>query len=232
MASLIPHHGEEDAIRIANDSELGLSGAVFTADDAHGFEIARQDARPGRSRSTPSPPTWAHPSVATRSRASAASTGRRPTRSSCTTRPSRSTRAGSSRSPSPPAYAAGRAPARLPDRLRAGRPLPDRPRDQAHSSPPTPRHRPQERRWKTATRTSSRRSGSVASTCATGSWRCRPAPASSRAASRPTATWSTSSGSRRVASGWSSPAPWSSTRPPRCARASWSRPTSTRSCPR
>ena len=26
VASLIPHHGEEDAIRIANDSELGLSG--------------------------------------------------------------------------------------------------------------------------------------------------------------------------------------------------------------
>ena len=37
-----PHHGEEDAMRIANDSELGLSGAVFTADDAHGFEIARR----------------------------------------------------------------------------------------------------------------------------------------------------------------------------------------------
>ena len=42
VASLIPHHGEEDAVRIANDSELGLSGAVFTADDAHGFEIARR----------------------------------------------------------------------------------------------------------------------------------------------------------------------------------------------
>jgi aldehyde dehydrogenase (NAD+) len=42
VASLIPHHGEEDAIRIANDNELGLSGAVFTADDAHGFEVARR----------------------------------------------------------------------------------------------------------------------------------------------------------------------------------------------
>ena len=42
VASLIAHHGEEDAIRIANDSELGLSGAVFTADDAHGFEVARK----------------------------------------------------------------------------------------------------------------------------------------------------------------------------------------------
>ena len=44
VASLIPHHGEDDAVRIANDSELGLSGAVFTADDAHGFEIARTGA--------------------------------------------------------------------------------------------------------------------------------------------------------------------------------------------
>jgi acyl-CoA reductase-like NAD-dependent aldehyde dehydrogenase len=42
VASLIAHQGEEDAIRIANDSELGLSGAVFTADDAHGFEVGRK----------------------------------------------------------------------------------------------------------------------------------------------------------------------------------------------
>ena len=34
---LIPHEGEEDAIRIANDSPYGLSGSVFTADVAHGF---------------------------------------------------------------------------------------------------------------------------------------------------------------------------------------------------
>ena len=40
VASLIAHQGEDDAIRIANDSELGLSGAVFTAEDAHGFEVA------------------------------------------------------------------------------------------------------------------------------------------------------------------------------------------------
>jgi len=42
VASLIAHDGEADAIRIANDNELGLSGAVFTADDAHGFEVAHQ----------------------------------------------------------------------------------------------------------------------------------------------------------------------------------------------
>lgn len=39
---LIPHDGEEDAIRIANDSPYGLYGSVFTADDAHGFEVARR----------------------------------------------------------------------------------------------------------------------------------------------------------------------------------------------
>lgn len=42
VASLIAHSGEDDAVRIANDNELGLSGAVFTADDAHGFDIARR----------------------------------------------------------------------------------------------------------------------------------------------------------------------------------------------
>jgi aldehyde dehydrogenase (NAD+) len=39
---LIAYEDEEDAIRIANDSEYGLSGAVFAADPAHGFELARR----------------------------------------------------------------------------------------------------------------------------------------------------------------------------------------------
>lgn len=42
VASLIPHRGEDDAVRIANDSELGLAGSVFTQDAAHGFDIARR----------------------------------------------------------------------------------------------------------------------------------------------------------------------------------------------
>jgi len=42
MASLIAHRGEEDAVRIANDNELGLSGAVFASDDAHAFEVAKR----------------------------------------------------------------------------------------------------------------------------------------------------------------------------------------------
>jgi aldehyde dehydrogenase (NAD+) len=42
VTALIPYRDEEDAIRIANDSPYGLSGAVFAADAAHGFAIARR----------------------------------------------------------------------------------------------------------------------------------------------------------------------------------------------
>ncbi|QSE89853.1 aldehyde dehydrogenase [Rhodococcus pseudokoreensis] len=42
VVCLIPYDDEEDAIRIANDSDYGLSGAVFTANSAHGIEVARR----------------------------------------------------------------------------------------------------------------------------------------------------------------------------------------------
>jgi betaine-aldehyde dehydrogenase len=42
VTALIPYDTEEDAIRIANDSDYGLSGCVFTADASHGFEVARR----------------------------------------------------------------------------------------------------------------------------------------------------------------------------------------------
>jgi betaine-aldehyde dehydrogenase len=42
VTALIPFDDEEDAIRIANDSEFGLSGCVFTADTDRGFEVARR----------------------------------------------------------------------------------------------------------------------------------------------------------------------------------------------
>jgi acyl-CoA reductase-like NAD-dependent aldehyde dehydrogenase len=39
---VIPFDTEEDAIRIANDSDYGLSGGVWTADKEHGIEVLRQ----------------------------------------------------------------------------------------------------------------------------------------------------------------------------------------------
>ncbi|GAB2750365.1 aldehyde dehydrogenase [Streptomyces bullii] len=39
---LLPYDDESEAVRIANDSEYGLSGSVWTADVEHGIEIARQ----------------------------------------------------------------------------------------------------------------------------------------------------------------------------------------------
>jgi betaine-aldehyde dehydrogenase len=42
VLSLIPYDTEDDAIAIANDSNYGLSGTVWTADVEHGIDIARQ----------------------------------------------------------------------------------------------------------------------------------------------------------------------------------------------
>ncbi|GAC68517.1 aldehyde dehydrogenase [Gordonia soli] len=42
VISIITYDDEDDAVAIANDSMYGLSGAVFTADAEHGFEIAQR----------------------------------------------------------------------------------------------------------------------------------------------------------------------------------------------
>jgi betaine-aldehyde dehydrogenase len=42
VLSVIPYESESEAIGIANDSDYGLSGSVWTADVAHGIEIAKQ----------------------------------------------------------------------------------------------------------------------------------------------------------------------------------------------
>ncbi|HEV7688739.1 MAG TPA: aldehyde dehydrogenase, partial [Acidimicrobiia bacterium] len=39
---VIPYDGEDDAVRIANDSEYGLGGGIFTRDAEHGTDVARR----------------------------------------------------------------------------------------------------------------------------------------------------------------------------------------------
>lgn len=42
VLSLIPYESEDEAVAIANDSDYGLSGSVYTADPDHGLEIAKR----------------------------------------------------------------------------------------------------------------------------------------------------------------------------------------------
>ncbi|MEO3786274.1 aldehyde dehydrogenase [Actinocorallia sp. B10E7] len=42
VLALIPYEDEEDAVLIANDSEYGLAGSVWTSDVDHGIEVARR----------------------------------------------------------------------------------------------------------------------------------------------------------------------------------------------
>ncbi|RVU27653.1 aldehyde dehydrogenase [Streptomyces antnestii] len=39
---VIPYDDEDDAVRIANDSEYGLSGGVWSSDEAHALDVARR----------------------------------------------------------------------------------------------------------------------------------------------------------------------------------------------
>src|SRR3546814_15576802 len=44
VLAVIPYDGEAEAIRIANDSDYGLGGSVWSADSAHATAVARQVA--------------------------------------------------------------------------------------------------------------------------------------------------------------------------------------------
>jgi len=42
VVCVIPYDGEDEAVRLANDSEYGLSGSVWTNDSQKGLRIARK----------------------------------------------------------------------------------------------------------------------------------------------------------------------------------------------
>ena len=42
VLSVIPYDDDADAVRIANDSDYGLCGAVFSGDNDRGLDVARQ----------------------------------------------------------------------------------------------------------------------------------------------------------------------------------------------
>ena len=44
VLAVIPYEGEDEAVRIANDSAFGLGGSVWSADGAHALDVARKVA--------------------------------------------------------------------------------------------------------------------------------------------------------------------------------------------
>jgi aldehyde dehydrogenase (NAD+) len=42
VLAIMPHEGEDDAIRIANDTEYGLAGGVWSGDEERAKKVARR----------------------------------------------------------------------------------------------------------------------------------------------------------------------------------------------
>ncbi len=95
-----PYDDVDDAVRIANDSDYGLAGTVWTADQEAGLDVARR-VRAGTYGVNTYTMDFAAPSAASRTPASAASSAPRAWRSTPSSRPSTRPPPPCSRSPDP-----------------------------------------------------------------------------------------------------------------------------------
>ncbi len=57
VLAIQPYDGEDDAVRIANDTVYGLAGGVWSADQDRAIARRASGSAPGRSRSTAAPST-------------------------------------------------------------------------------------------------------------------------------------------------------------------------------